>query len=136
MKYITDYKNLKIQFRAVSFAKSSHVLEYRVDPNQDLTYKKTVGFWIFKFSLKRKYSTEWHMPEHYWNHCTAKYYDEDAWDNWCPYFIENQQELDWYKNKFKTIGDFLKYHNEYSNKEYEKWKVDRENYLASKKTMY
>ena len=53
MKYITDYKNLKIQFRAVSFAKSSHVLEYRVDPNQDLTYKKTVGFWIFKFSLKR-----------------------------------------------------------------------------------
>ena len=44
MKYITNYKNLKIQFRAVSFAKSSHVLEYRVDPKQDLTYKKTVGF--------------------------------------------------------------------------------------------
>ena len=136
MKYITDYKNLKIQFRAVSFAKSNHVLEYRVYPKQDLTYKKTVGFWIFKFSFKRKYSTKWHRPEHYWNHCTAKYYDEDEWHNWCPYFIENQQELDWYKNKFKTIGDFLKYHNEYSNKEYEKWKVDRENYLASKKTLY
>ena len=53
-----DYKDLKIQFRAVSFAKSKRVLEYRVDPNQDLTYEKTNGFWIFKFSVKRKYSTK------------------------------------------------------------------------------
>ena len=48
--YIMDYKDLKIQFRAVSYAKTNHVLEYRVDPNQDLTYEKTYGFWIFKCS--------------------------------------------------------------------------------------
>ena len=131
-----DYKDLKIQFRAVSYAKTNHVLEYRVDPNQDLTYEKTYGFWIFKFSVKRKYSTKWCQPEHYWNHCTAKYYTEDSWDNWGPYFIENQKSLDWYKNNFKTIGEFLKYHNDYSNKEYEAWKIERANFLKEQETMY
>ena len=48
-----DYKDLKIQFRAVSYAKFNHVLEYRVDPNQNLTYEKTIGFWIFKFSVQQ-----------------------------------------------------------------------------------
>ena len=131
-----DYNDLKIQFRAVSYAKSNHVLEYRVDPNQDLTYKKTIGFWIFKFTIKRKYSIKWHRPEHYWNHCTAKYYTEDSWNNWGPYFIEHHESLDWYKNNFKTIGEFLKYHNDYSNKEYKAWKIDRANYLKEQEPMY
>lgn len=128
-------ENLKIQFRAVAYS-STHVLEYRIDPNQDLTYEKTYGFWIFKFTIKRKFSTKWHQPEHYWNHGTAMYYTEDSWDNWGPYFISNQKALDWYKNNFKTIGEFLKYHNDYSNKEYEEWKIARENYLKEQETMY
>lgn len=131
-----EYKNLKIQFRAVAYTKSSHVLEYRVDPNQDLTYEKTYGFWIFKFSIKRKYSTKWIQLRHYWNHCTAKYYTEDDHSNYGPYFIHNQKELDWYKNNFKTIGEFLEYHNDYSNKEYEAWKIDRANFLKEQETMY
>ena len=51
-------ENLKIQFRAVAYGHSNHVLEYRIDPNQDLTYEKTYGFWIFKFTIKRKFSTK------------------------------------------------------------------------------
>ena len=52
------------------------------------------------------------------------------------YFIHSQKELDWYKNNFKTIGDFIKYHNDYSNKEYEAWKIARANYLKEQETMY
>ena len=131
-----DYKDLKIQFRAVSYAKSNHVLEYRVDPDQDLTYEKTIEFWIFKFKVKRKYSTNWHQPKHFWNHITAKYYAKDDEFNYGPYWIENQKELDWYKNKFKTIGEFINYMNEYSNKEYEAWKLDRANWIKEQETMY
>lgn len=57
-----NYKELKIQFRAVSYAKIN--LEYRVDPNQDLTYEKTIGFWIFKFSVKRNMIIRI-IPQHY-----------------------------------------------------------------------
>lgn len=128
-------ENLKIQFRAVAYS-TSHALEFRIDPNQDLTYEKTYGFWIFKFTIKRKFSTKWHQPEHYWNHITAMYYTEDSQDNWSPYFIENQKSLNWYKNNFKTIGEFLKYHNDYSNKEYKEWKIARANYLKEQETMY
>lgn len=131
-----DYKDLKIQFRAVSFAKTNHVLEYRVDPNQDLTYYKECSFLGFHWKIKKKYKTDWIQPEHYWNHCTAKFYTKDDWNNWGPYFIENHESLDWYKNNFKTIEEFLKYHNDYSNKEYEEWKIDRANYLKSQETMY
>ena len=133
-----NYKDLKIQFRAVSYAKTNHVLEYRVDPNQDLRYyKEHKWFWgLIKFGTIEKYSTEWHQPEHYWNHCTAKYYTENDCSNWGPYFIENQKELDWYKNNFKTIGDFIKYHTKYSNKEYEAWKIVRANYVKEQEPMY
>ena len=132
------YDDLKIQFRAVSYAKTNHVLEYRVDPNQDLRYfKEYKWFWgLIKWGTIAKYSTEWIQPKHYWNHCTAKYNTEDSWNNWGPYFIENQKELDWYKNNFKTIGEFLKYHNDYSNKEYEDWKIDRANYFKEQAPMY
>ena len=136
MKYIMQYKDLKIQFRAVYYAESNHVLEYRVDPNQNLTYYKEYSFLGIHWKIKKKYKTDWIQPEHYWNHCTAKYYDENDSFNFGPYFIENQKELDWYKNNFKTIGEFLKYHIEYSNKEYEEWKIDRINYLKSKETIY
>lgn len=133
-----EYKDLKIQFRAVHFTGESHVLEYRVHPNQDLRYfKEYKWFWgLITFGTIKRYSTKWIQPEHYWNHCTAKYYDENDWNNWGPYFIENQKSLDWYKNNFKTIGEFLKYHNDYSNKEYEKWKIERTNYLKEQESMY
>ena len=133
-----DYKDLKIQFRAVPYSKSNHILEYRVYPEQDLRYyKEHKWFWgLIKFGTVAKYSTKWIQPEHYWNHCTAMYYTEDSWDNWGPYFIKNQEELDWYKNNFKTIGEFLKCHNDYSNEEYEAWKIARANYLKEQETMY
>lgn len=131
-----NYSDLKIQFRAVSYAKSTHVLEYRVDPDQDLIYEKIIGFWIFKFKVKRKYNTNWHQPRHFWNHITAKYYTEDDDYNYGPFWIENQKSLDWYKNNFKTIGEFINYINEYSNKEYEAWKIERANWLKEQETMY
>lgn len=133
-----DYKDLKIQFRAVYFYNDLHVLEYRIDPEQDLRYYKEHKWLcgLIKFGTVAKYSTKWIRPKHYWNNCTAKYHNEDDWNNYGHYLIKNQKDLDWYKNNFKTIGEFLKYHNDYSNKEYAEWKIDRENYLKSKEIMY
>lgn len=133
-----ERSDLKIQFRAVCFHYDYHVLEYRIDPEQDLRYyKEHKWFWgLIKFGTVAKYSTKWIQPIHYWNNCTAKYYSEDNWNNWGHYFIKSQKDLDWYKNNFKTIGEFMEYHNDYSNKEYAEWKIDRENYLKSKETIY
>lgn len=50
--------NLKIDLRAVPYSDTSHVLEYRINPNQDLTYYKehSLLFGLIKFKTKHKYS--------------------------------------------------------------------------------
>jgi hypothetical protein len=133
-----SYNNadLKIQFRAVPYTSDSHVLEWRVNPEQDLTYYTYHKFLFFRWRKKHQYDTEWHQPRRFCNHSTARYYDENDYANWFPYWIENQCGLDWYKNNFKTLGEFFKYQDEDIAIEKDKWRLERANYLANHKIFY
>jgi hypothetical protein len=102
--------NFKVQFRAVPFTRSSLILELRLDPNQDLSYIEEYKFLgLFKRKRIKYYDTDWHAPIRFVNHPTAKYYDKNDDSHWLHFFIKNQKELDWYKNNFKTIGEFYNY---------------------------
>ena len=60
MKYLP---HLKIEFCAVPYS-SEHVLQYRISPDQDLSYeeeKNILG--LFKIKLKKKFKTDWHQPQ-------------------------------------------------------------------------
>ena len=130
-------RNLKIQFRAVPFTNSTLVLEWRVDPNQNLSYIDEYKFlWLFKRTRTKHYDTDWHEPIRFLNHSTAKYYEKDYYLNWHHFFIENQKELDWYKDQFKTVGEFYDYQQKINDKEIKEWEIDRSNYLANHKTLY
>jgi len=132
-----NYNDLKIQFRAVPYASDAHVLEYRVDPDQDITYEKKIKiFGLFKKTVKRKYSTNWIQPRYFMNHGTAYLYTKGDSFNWMPFFIHGQKELDWYKAEFKTMCEFEAYKNEVTNKNIKEWEVEREEYLSRNRIMY
>lgn len=107
MKYRDD---LKVEFRAVPFGSFSgdHVLQYRISPDQDLTYYKEYSFLGFKFSIKRKYKTNWHDATKCLNYSSAYLYDEsEVWGH--PVFINSKKELNEYKERYKTIGEYFDY---------------------------
>ena len=56
-----EKEDLKIEFRAVPYASGSRVLEYRISPEQDLTYyvEKSYLWGLIKFKSKCKYDTGW-----------------------------------------------------------------------------
>lgn len=133
-----DYKDLKIQFRAVKYGSDARVLEWRINPEQDLRYYKEHK-WLYgliKFGTIHKYNTKWHQPRRFFNHLSSYLYTENDDTNWFPFWIKTQQELDWYKDKFKTVREFLKYQEEISDKDKEQWRIDRMNYLERIKTIY
>lgn len=132
-----EYKDFKIQFRAVPYASDTHVLEYRVDPDQDLTYEKEIKILgLFKKTVKRKYSTNWIQPRYFMNHSTAYLYTKGDSFNWMPFFIHNQKELEEYKNTYKTIGEFAAYQYEVTNKNIKEWEPEREEYLNRNRILY
>ena len=99
MKYKND---LKIEFRAVSYA-SKHVLEYRISPDQDLTYYNEYSFLkFFTFRIKKKYNTNWYKAWWFFNYGTAYLYPESEVDLH-PIFIYKQLDLESFKFKFPTI---------------------------------
>ena len=85
-------KNLKIEFRAVPYS-TSHVLEYRISPNQDLTYETEVNiFGLFKIKLKRKYKTNWHQPTIITNYPSAYLYSKESGEIYLPFFIREKKD--------------------------------------------
>ena len=122
--------NLKIEFRAVPFS-TSHVLEYRISPNQDLNYEKEYSIFGIKFKLNKKFSTDWHQPFYFNNHITAYLYNKDDSTNYLPLFIDSRHELETFKLKFKTIGEFFSYYDEKEKHEIEEWTIERNNYLSN-----
>ena len=49
-----------------------------------------------------------------------------------PIFIKNKKDLEWYKEKFKTIGEFFEHINNEEAKEEAKWSELRNKYLENK----
>ena len=132
MKYKDD---LKIEFRAVPYA-SEHVLEYRISPDQDLTYYNEYSFLkFFTFRIKKKYDTNWNKAWRFLNYVTAYRYPESEVDPH-PIFIYKQTDLESFKINFPTIGQFFKYLDDISDKEREKYKKAREKYLKDHTVWY
>lgn len=127
--------NLKIEFRAVPYIQEEKVLEYRISPEQDLTYYVEVSYLcgLIKFKRKKKYSTEWKQVHKFHCSLTSHYYDVDDCFNYMPIWCNNQETLNWYKRTFETFGDFEKYITDREKGEYEKYWVNRTKYLEDRK---
>lgn len=133
-----DRDSLKIEFRAVPYAHEEHVLEYRISPEQDLTYYVEVGYlWgLIKFKRKKKYSTKWKQIQEF--HCglTSHHYDVDDWLNYMPIWCNSYDTLNWFKRTFQTLGAFEKYLVEREKSELERYWKKRKKYLEDKKKIY
>lgn len=125
-------RDLKIEFRAVPYALDSiHILEYRISPNQDLTYEENVSWlWgLIKFKRNRKFSTKWIEAGQFQNYPSAYLYEEDH--NYLPIFIREKNDLEEFKYKYKTIGDFYDMIDKHDAKEKAKWQIERDKYLEN-----
>lgn len=133
-----DKDSLKIEFRAVPYADEAHVLEYRISPEQDLTYYAEVFYlWgLIKFKRKKKYSTEWVRVLEFCCGLTSHYYDVDKWLNYMPIWCNSQDTLNWFKRTFQTFGAFEKYIVERERPELEKYWIKRNKYLEDRKKIY
>ena len=127
-------KNLKIEFRAVPYS-TSHVLEYRISPDQDLSYETEVSiFGLFKIKLKRKYKTNWHQPCTFVNYPGSERYSKESGEPYLPIFVHDKDEFKKIQSSFKTIGEFFDYVNEVESKEEAKWQKARNEYLKNSGT--
>lgn len=125
-------ENLKIDIRAVPYSDSSHVLEYRFNPNQDLTYWKEHNwfFGLIKFKTKHKYSTKWIQPVRFFNSVTSYLYSEnDSWNNNHPIFVHSKDELENMKYKWQIYGQFLNWYLDEDRKQHDAYWKERNAYL-------
>lgn len=125
-------ENLKIDLRAVPYTSNSHVLEYRINPDQDLTYYKehSLFFGLIKFKTKHKYSTKWIQPVRFFNSITSYRYDEnDRWNNNHPIFVHSKNDLKRLKDELQTYGQFIKWYWDEDMKQRTAYWKERNNYL-------
>ena len=124
-------KDLKIEFRAVPYS-TSHVLEYRISPEQDLTYETEFNiFGLFKVKLKRKYKTNWHQPYVFNNWPGSERYSKESGEPYLPMFVRDKNEFKKIQSAFKTIGEFFDYVNKEEAKEEAEWQKARNEYLEN-----
>lgn len=124
--------DLYVEFRAVPYGLTGkHVLEYRISPDQDLTYEKTISFLGIKVNIKKKFKTNWHKATKFvnWPGLSDKYYDKS--EGYLPIFIDTKTYLAWFKNNFHTIGSFFKYIEEEDAKELAKYEKERKEFLEN-----
>lgn len=130
-------EDLKIEFRAIPYGVSDHALQYRIDPNDEnnqYTIIKKYLFGLFKRTITKKYSYDWKLVHYFvgW----SDWAEYNCHVNWQPIWIKNEEDLNEYKKKFKTIGQFEKYIKDKADKNYQKWSKDREYYLNKMKVIY
>ena len=127
--------DLKIEFRAVPYALERRVLEYRISPEQDLTYyvEKSYLWGLIKFKCKRKYNTSWKRISIFKCGLTSHYYDINKRFHYMPIFCNNQETLNWFKRTFETYGAFERYVVEREKPEIEKYWRMRNKYLEHRK---
>lgn len=123
--------DLKIEFRAVPFS-NYHALQYRISPDQDLTYEIEKSFLGFKYTKKRKYDTSWKDIYKFLNYPGAYKYDEDSC--WIHYLLKDYKEFNEIKNSYHTYGEFFNYLDDKNDKEKKNWlkeKIEKYNDLHS-----
>ena len=123
--------NLKIEFRAVPYS-TSHVLEFRISPNQDLTYKTQINvLGLFKINVKRKFKTNWHQPAIITNWPGSERYSKESEELYLPIFIHDKNEFKKIQSSFNTIGEFFNYIDKEEAKEEAEWQKARNEYLEN-----
>ena len=134
--------NLKIQLRAVKYGSYSKALEYRIDPDQDITYEDVpnnfFGRLLNKLGWKfvKTFDTFWHQPKIFISPLTMELYEFEYDFNWGPIWCESQKELDKYKKMFRTYGDLRQYADKHNEECYKRWKKEREKYLQQSEPLY
>lgn len=96
--------NLKIEFRAVPYS-TSHVLEFRISPDQDLNYEVEKSFFGIKYKKKNKYSTSWRQPTRFLNYPSAYLYNEE--DCYLPIFVKIGKILKILNQNIKQLASSL-----------------------------
>lgn len=125
--------NLKIEFRAIPYS-TTHALEYRISPDQDLEFEVEKSFLGFKYKKKNKYKTNWHQVEHFVNYLGACRYDES--ECYLPIFVHNKKEFEEFKNNYKTIGEFFAWLDKENERERKEWEIERAIYLSTNNNWY
>lgn len=127
-------QDLKIEFSAAPWLDTYYVLEYRVSPRQDRTYKKTISllFGLIKFTIKRKYSTKWQRPYKFFYSSSSYMYDFDDCFNWNPILVDDQDDLNSYKRRFDTYGQFKHYLDNLNRDNIESYWKDRYKYTKER----
>ena len=100
--------DLKVELRSALYTSScdSRVLEYRINPDQDVTYYKEVKlFGVTLFKLKRKYSCDWIRPRVFWTsdstaqmHCNPDIH---------PIWLNSMHDFEYIKMTIHTYGDMM-----------------------------
>ena len=129
--------DLKIQFRGIHYTGKSHVLQYRIDPDDERnTYIKTKKylFGLIKLDVLMSYACKWITViifKGYYDNA-----DEYSYLNYGPILVNSKKDVDLYRDRVKTIGQFEDYIKNKEAKNYEKYKANREAYLKNIKQIY
>ena len=100
--------DLKIELRSALYTSSddSRVLEYRISPEQDITYYKEVKlFGMTLFKLRRKYSCEWVRPYVFWTSDVVAQLQCNP--DIHPIWLHSRHEFENFKMTINTYGDMM-----------------------------
>lgn len=124
------YSRLLIEFRAVPYAGVSHVLEYRINPNQNLTYSREFKILGISFKIKLKYRPKWIRAERFMCTSISPEYDVYSDVHIMPIFIDTRSDLEFYKKKYETVGEFIRRALLMPSEiDLEEYRIERLNYL-------
>ena len=127
-------RNLKIEFRAVPYSSTFHVLEFRISPDQDLNFEVEKSFFSIKYKKKKKYKTNWHQSAKFVNYPSAYLYDEK--DCYFPICVSTRKDLENFKSKYKTIGEFFDWIDKENKREKDEWQTKQANYAKEHTDWY
>ena len=129
--------DLKIQFRGIHYTGKSLVLQYRIDPDDERnTYIKTKKylFGLIKLDVLMSYPCKWITVNIFKGNYDKA--DEYSYLNYGPIWVNSKKDVNLYRDRFKTIGQFEDYIKNKEAKNYEKYKANREAYLKNIKQIY
>lgn len=124
MKYRDD---LKVELRAVLYDKNRHVLQWRIDPNQNLEYTSK----FFGITVTKKYDTDWHQPKIFKFNLlldSPRYSENDYY----KYILfTKKEEFKQYKKHYKTYKELFDHFSECEEWNKRNYKEAHERYLES-----
>ena len=106
-----NINDLKIELRAIPVTEKAWTLEYRLSPDQDLSYEVEHNWlWgLIKFKTKHKYLVMWEEVTYVYYHGHSYMYDINSNNHIkLPVSCKTKEEFEAYKEKCKTFGDLKK----------------------------